>query len=931
VALDSGTRLGPYEILAPLGAGGMGEVYRARDTRLDRLVAVKVLHADATSSQAFERFEREAKAIAALNHPGICAIYDVGTSPVPFLVMELLDGDTLHQRLARGPMDAPLIVDTGLALADALSAAHAKGILHRDLKPANIVLTPRGPKILDFGLARATESVATVESGASAFETLAAQSPLTDVGVAVGTASYMSPEQLRGEPLDARTDLFSLGLVLYEMATGRRAFSGATSAVTTAAILHEHPAAPRQLRPDLSPRLEQAILTLLEKDREVRTQTASELRAELTRMRRELGGARASDSGRSNEERGLQTSPSSEMAAAASPSVSTAAVAPAAPASSSDAQLIAGVMRRHRGAVVGSVALLLLVVVVGAYLATRSGAENISGETRTRPSIADLKVEQLTTSGTAGTPAISPDGNYVAYVETGPKGESLRVRQVATASNVEILAPEPGIRLFAPAVTPDGTFVDYLKRVGPQRFELWQIPFLGGAPRQLLTGIGSGVAFSPDARRIAYVRSNATGQTEVMIAAADGSGAQVLATRQAPNGGFLTIPGTGGLGWYAPAWSPDGTTLAVLGGRIGFTGQVVFIDAQTGKERVVEIGPPLPGISLEWLDEGTLILSLLDRSSAPIQLWLLSYPKGEFSRLTNDLNQYVGLSMTADRSRLVTARSEASFSIWTSEAAVTKWTQIVPTTPQKGPIGFDVAWLGDDLIFPSMASGSWTLERWRASTRTTETLAPAGGLPQVSRDGSIVFFDYDAGELLKMDASGRNKTRVGRGNSNLRLTPDGQQLTFIDTASGTPTVRIRPIDGAGDAREITTDHVRPGGGAQVSPDGRRIAYSSFDDQKRPATTVCDFATCGSKRTFPLAGVRWAPDSQGIAYLDPRAPADIWIQPLDGGAARQLTHFPADGQQIWGFAWSADGKRLAVGRASIKNNIVLFRGLKQPAR
>ena len=161
----------------------MGEVYRARDTRLDRLVAIKVLPAGATSAQALGRFEREAKAIAALNHPGICAIYDVGTSPVPFLVMELLEGETLHQRLGRGPMHAVALVDTGLALADALAAAHAKGILHRDLKPANIVLTPRGPKVLDFGLARATESAAAVEHGATAFETLAAQSPLTDLWV----------------------------------------------------------------------------------------------------------------------------------------------------------------------------------------------------------------------------------------------------------------------------------------------------------------------------------------------------------------------------------------------------------------------------------------------------------------------------------------------------------------------------------------------------------------------------------------------------------------------------------------------------------------------------------------------------------------------------------------------------------------------------
>ncbi len=532
----------------------------------------------------------------------------------------------------------------------------------------------------------------------------------------------------------------------------------------------------------------------------------------------------------------------------------------------------------------------------------------------------------MTTSGTAATPVISPDGNYVAYLETGARGESLRVRQVATGSNVEILAPEPGVRLFAPAVTPDGTFVNYLKRVAPQRFELWQIPFLGGAPRQLLTGIGSGVGFSPDASRMAYVRGDGLGKSEVVIAAADGSGAQVLATRRFPESGFLTI-GLAGLGWFAPAWSPDGATLAVFGAKAGFTGQVVFIDTQTGSERAVDVGPPLTGISLAWLDEGTLILSMLDRSSAPIQLWLLSYPQAEFSRLTNDPNQYIGLSVTADRSRLVTARGEASFSIWTSDASARQWTQTVPTTPQKGPIGFGVEWLGDDLIFPSMASGSWTLERWRASTRTTETLASAGGLPQVSQDGSIAFFDYDTGELLKMDASGRNKTRLDRGNPNARLTPDGQQLTFIDN-SGPPTVRIRPIDGTGDARAITTDRVRPGGTAQVSPDGLRIAYSSFDDQKRSAVTVCDLAGCASTRTFSMTAVRWTPDSQGLAYLDPRAPADIWIQPLEGGAARQFTHFPADGQQIWGVAWSADGKRLAVGRASITNNIVLFRGLKK---
>jgi serine/threonine protein kinase/Tol biopolymer transport system component len=919
MALEPGTRLGPYEILALLGAGGMGEVYRARDTRLDRLVAIKVLPAESTSSQGLERFGREAKALAAHNHPGICSIYDVGASPVPFLVMELLDGETLHHRLARGPMDVPALVETGLAVADALATAHGRGIVHRDLKPANIFLTPHGPKILDFGLARINETTPAADGSDTANPTLPTPGPLTDAGAAVGTVAYMSPEQVSGEVLDPRTDLFSLGLVLYEMATGRRAFSGTTSAVTSAAILHEDPAAPRQLRPDLPPRLEQAILTLLEKDRDVRTQTASELRAELMRLKRELGGSRTSGAA-------TPTAP-----AGADPSVGRAtpsrAVLP--PPSSSDTQLIAGVIRRHRGVAVGVAALLLLLVLGTAYLALRAGSEERPAEGGVGLSIADLTVEQLTTSGTARSPAISPDGKYVAYVDDEAGGSSLRVRQVATGSNVEIVAAQPGVQLGWPTVTPDGTFVDYLRRVAPQPYELWQIPFLGGSARQVLAGIGSGVTFSPDGRQMAYVRDGDAGETIVMIAAPDGSRPRVLAMRRLPDR-FWTVVGPTGIATGGPAWSPDGRTVAVLGGVGDSRGQLVFLDTRSGSERAVDLGPGLPGVALAWLDGSTLLLSGLDRSSAPLQLWLLSYPQGGFHRLTNDLSQYVGVSLTADRHELVTMRSEAWFSVWTGDARAARWTETVPRTPAKGPIGFGVRWLGDDLVFPSTASGRWALERWRASTRTTEILEEAGGLPQVSRDGStVVYCDYDAFKLWKMDADGHNKVLLDGRQVGDQLTPDGRQITSVETTAGAPpAVRIRPIDGGGQTREVTADRVRPGG-AFLSPDGRWIAYTSFDDRNKPAIAVCDLATCSSKRTFSPLAWRWTPDSQGLAYVDPRTQSDVWVQPLDGSAPRHLAHFQEDGTQIIDFAWSADGRRLAVARYSTTNNIVLFRGLRRP--
>jgi serine/threonine protein kinase len=266
----------------------MGEVYEARDTRLDRTVAIKVLPAElAKDAGARARFDREAKSIAALNHPNICALHDIGDADGHgFLVMERLEGETLQDRLQRGPLDVEQIVDYGIALADALDAAHSRGLIHRDLKPANVFITTRGVvKILDFGLAKSLQ-----ESDADV--TRAVEEALTVAGTTLGTVAYMSPEQLRAEPLDVRTDLFSLGLVLYEMATGQRAFPGHTSAVVAAGILNQQTPAPRTLRPDLPERLEETILKTLEKDLSVRCQSAAELRADLTRVKR--GGSSGS-------------------------------------------------------------------------------------------------------------------------------------------------------------------------------------------------------------------------------------------------------------------------------------------------------------------------------------------------------------------------------------------------------------------------------------------------------------------------------------------------------------------------------------------------------------------------------------------------------------------------------------------------------------
>src|SRR5688572_20934439 len=369
----------------------MGEVYRAEDTRLHRVVAVKTLSEKLESSpQAIERFEREARAAAALNHPNICTIYDVGTDP-PFIAMELLEGETLQQRLARGPLDVMTVVDVTLGLVDALELAHGKGILHRDIKPANVFLTARGPKILDFGLAKAVPGTA---AGVTEKPTRPPESLLTAEGTAVGTAAYMSPEQLRGRPLDPRSDLFSLGLVMYEMVTGRPAFTGETSAVIAAAILQERPVLPRHVREDVPERLEDIILKTIEKDPRDRTQSAAELRADLRRLKRDLESATMAVREPSNQ---------APVARGSGSNAARAGVSDAQPATSS---------RRGIALAAAAVAVVLMAG-VGYVLWSRQSA----------PAGADLRtllqtaqVSQVTVTGNAWRPALSPDGKYVVYI-----------------------------------------------------------------------------------------------------------------------------------------------------------------------------------------------------------------------------------------------------------------------------------------------------------------------------------------------------------------------------------------------------------------------------------------------------------------------------------------------------------------------------------
>jgi Tol biopolymer transport system component/predicted Ser/Thr protein kinase len=866
-----------YEILHLIGKGGMGDVYAAEDTKLGRKVALKILPSEmAADPERRARFDREAKAVAALNHPNIVTIHSVEEADgVHFITMELVEGKTLSELIPKSGCPLSSLLDRAVAMIDAVSAAHRRGITHRDLKPDNVMVTGDGRvKVLDFGLAKlkseGTDDIAATRLAADA---------QTAEGKILGTVAYMSPEQAEGKPVDPRSDVFSLGIILYEMATGRRPFNGDTPVSTLSSILKDTPSSVTELNKALPRHLGRIVKRCLTKDPNRRYQTAVDLRNDLEGLKEEvesgdilLEGAVAGTS--------------------------------------------AGRFKGRRLAVGVAV---LAVAVIGIGYGLHRFVSLRAGDPGTTATFQQMEMTRLTgKKGSYSSPAISPDGKYVVHVQEDEGEDSLWLLQISTASRVQIVPPSDA-HLWGPAFSPDGDFIYYVRSMSDADFgTLYRVPVLGGPSKPVIEDVDGRVSFSPDGSRFVFLRSEGIQRDMLVVADVDGGNVREIASRTLPEEYHRN-----------PAWSPDGRVVAVAALTRSDSDEysLVEVPSEGGDERTISSRAWGHIENPAWLPDGSGLVI-----SEAFQLWEQPYPEGTARRITNDLNSYYGVSLTTDGKSLVTVLTETDRALWvTSVGEAGEPERITSGSERVYYRGVSCAPDGRIVYGASVgpASGLWITGKDGGKT----TQLTSGGLrPSVSVDGRYIVFrssDSTENHIWRMDLDGGNPVQLtfGDGEDLPQCHPDGRTVLYLGVTSGGYALYRVPLEGGEPVPLV--DRTLTGSPPAISPDGTKVAVRFYDeDTDEMLTGIFQIEGGESTRTLELdddgfrVSLRSSPGGDALDYVVyEEEAANIWSQPLDGGPPRRLTHFEAE--HIDDFAWAPDGKTLAVIRRTNTWDVVLL--------